>query len=306
MSKFNRNSREDAEKVFKRLVPNDFHRDQILNFMWNAMEYANAINAENWNLNMAENGNFVRFNTGHPYCIQIKKKEILVLCDRQQLRIALKNKHLPITFLGHTIKKKHYSKKMDEVPDCIVKADSNVGCILSAADLAAHSSWIKKPNKFFIESAIKSKQIRIQRTAHSRGAVEYLLNLYGQRDISESMPLDKFYQEEEKKLETAEELGVEKRRELLKKSDPKPEQIFIKTRVFKRNEYVKAEVLERADGHCQKCSQPAPFLCDGNNRPYLEVHHKIRLAEGGDDTVENAIALCPNCHRHAHYGTNTY
>ncbi len=25
------------------------------------------------------------------------------------------------------------------------------------------------------------------------------------------------------------------------------------------------------------------------------------LANNGDDTVENAIALCPNCHRKAHY-----
>ncbi|WP_256325004.1 HNH endonuclease signature motif containing protein [Nitrosomonas sp. Nm132] len=36
--------------------------------------------------------------------------------------------------------------------------------------------------------------------------------------------------------------------------------------------------------------------------PYLEVHHKIPLAFGGEDTVVNAIALCPNCHREAHYG----
>ena len=26
------------------------------------------------------------------------------------------------------------------------------------------------------------------------------------------------------------------------------------------------------------------------------------LLEGGPDTVENAIALCPNCHRKQHYG----
>jgi 5-methylcytosine-specific restriction protein A len=34
----------------------------------------------------------------------------------------------------------------------------------------------------------------------------------------------------------------------------------------------------------------------------LEVHHKIRLADGGFDTVENAIAVCPNCHRQCHHG----
>jgi 5-methylcytosine-specific restriction protein A len=32
------------------------------------------------------------------------------------------------------------------------------------------------------------------------------------------------------------------------------------------------------------------------------VHHRVRLADGGDDTTDNAVALCPNCHRKAHYG----
>ena len=33
---------------------------------------------------------------------------------------------------------------------------------------------------------------------------------------------------------------------------------------------------------------------------YLEVHHIDQLAKGGADTVENAVALCPNCHRKMH------
>ncbi|MEY0334745.1 HNH endonuclease [Providencia rettgeri] len=32
------------------------------------------------------------------------------------------------------------------------------------------------------------------------------------------------------------------------------------------------------------------------------MHHVEWLANGGEDSVENAIALCPNCHREAHYG----
>ncbi|MEC5166165.1 putative HNH restriction endonuclease [Flavobacterium sp. PL11] len=48
------------------------------------------------------------------------------------------------------------------------------------------------------------------------------------------------------------------------------------------------------------------FLRDNGNTPYLEVHHKKPLAEDGDDTIENAFALCPNCHRHAHYGKISY
>jgi 5-methylcytosine-specific restriction protein A len=26
------------------------------------------------------------------------------------------------------------------------------------------------------------------------------------------------------------------------------------------------------------------------------------LAEGGPDTADNAVACCPNCHRHLHHG----
>jgi 5-methylcytosine-specific restriction protein A len=36
----------------------------------------------------------------------------------------------------------------------------------------------------------------------------------------------------------------------------------------------------------------------------LEVHHKTPLSARGEDTVENAIALCANCHRELHYGAS--
>ncbi len=29
---------------------------------------------------------------------------------------------------------------------------------------------------------------------------------------------------------------------------------------------------------------------------------RIPLSEGGEDTVENAMAVCPNCHMELHYG----
>ncbi|MEB2604822.1 HNH endonuclease [Burkholderia cenocepacia] len=74
------------------------------------------------------------------------------------------------------------------------------------------------------------------------------------------------------------------------------------TRVFERNPDVIAEALHLARGICQGCGNPAPFERKATGRPYLEVHHVVPLAEGGDDTVSNAIALCPNCHRERHYG----
>jgi len=48
--------------------------------------------------------------------------------------------------------------------------------------------------------------------------------------------------------------------------------------------------------------KPAPFLRKKDQSPYLEVHHMIQLADGGEDTTENAVALCPNCHRQLHFG----
>lgn len=75
-----------------------------------------------------------------------------------------------------------------------------------------------------------------------------------------------------------------------------------RTVTFNRNPYVVAEVLERADGKCEFCNQIAPFNRRTDGTPFLEVHHIMSLSDGGKDTIENAIALCPNCHRGAHYG----
>lgn len=97
-------------------------------------------------------------------------------------------------------------------------------------------------------------------------------------------------------------LQPEVRLQRLAKAITKPKQLEVTTTVFMRNPDVVAQVLLRANGICEACFQPAPFIKKSDGLPYLEVHHKIRLADGGDDTVENAMALCPNCHRKFHYG----
>ncbi|MDP3008881.1 MAG: HNH endonuclease signature motif containing protein [Methylococcales bacterium] len=94
----------------------------------------------------------------------------------------------------------------------------------------------------------------------------------------------------------------ESRRERLATANKKPEVFQIISRGYKRNSDVIAEVLVRAIGICEKCKSNAPFIRKKNNTPYLEVHHKIQLAEGGEDTVDNSEALCPNCHREKHFG----
>lgn len=92
------------------------------------------------------------------------------------------------------------------------------------------------------------------------------------------------------------------RKKRLVDSNRKPEITFTYQASYKRNPDVVAEVLERAAGVCECCNKLAPFKKSKDKSPYLEVHHIIFLAKGGDDTVENAEALCPNCHRRKHYG----
>lgn len=80
-----------------------------------------------------------------------------------------------------------------------------------------------------------------------------------------------------------------------------PEKIQIISVGFRRNADVIVTVLNRAKGSCEKCRVKAPFLRRSNGSPYLEVHHWLPLSQGGEDTVENAAALCPNCHRKVHH-----
>lgn len=87
----------------------------------------------------------------------------------------------------------------------------------------------------------------------------------------------------------------------LAEADRRPTATMTLRQEFVRNPDVIAEVQARAESNCEHCGAPAPFL-RRDGRPYLEVHHRIPLAEGGEDTVENAVALCPNCHREAHHG----
>lgn len=102
-------------------------------------------------------------------------------------------------------------------------------------------------------------------------------------------------------VEAAAKLPPSERKQILEAESKIPELTVVTTRVYKRSPCVVAEVLLRAEGKCQSCKRDAPFLKE-DGTPFLEVHHIEWLSKGGEDSVENAIALCPNCHRQAHYG----
>lgn len=110
------------------------------------------------------------------------------------------------------------------------------------------------------------------------------------------------YKELRAEIEISTQLAAEKRALRLAAAPNKPEEVQVISRSFRRNPDVIVEALYRAAGKCELCNALAPFLRKSDGSPYLEVHHKVKLADGGDDTVDNAHALCPNCHRREHFG----
>jgi hypothetical protein len=73
----------------------------------------------------------------------------------------------------------------------------------------------------------------------------------------------------------------------------------LQTTAYVRDAAVAEHSKRLAKGLCDLCEMPAPFK-NKQNAAYLECHHIVWLAKSGEDTVENTVALCPNCHRKMH------
>ena len=67
----------------------------------------------------------------------------------------------------------------------------------------------------------------------------------------------------------------------------KVKRIKLGRRVYRR---LMKSVLERDDWRCQRCGS----LED------LQVHHKIKRSQLGNDSLENLVTLCVRCHMGEH------
>jgi mutator protein MutT len=72
---------------------------------------------------------------------------------------------------------------------------------------------------------------------------------------------------------------------------------------YQRSAQVAKYVLERANGFCEACGQPAPFR-KPDGTPYLECHHIQRVSDQGPDHPSHIIACCPTCHKRIHHGND--
>jgi 5-methylcytosine-specific restriction endonuclease McrA len=103
----------------------------------------------------------------------------------------------------------------------------------------------------------------------------------------DAVPIDNLLQAYEKRLGTK-----------------KPSRRTTTQLTYERDALVVSIARKRSNQTCEipNCESSPIKLSSGDN--YIEVHHIIPLALGGDDAIENVACLCPNHHREIHLGKN--
>lgn len=91
--------------------------------------------------------------------------------------------------------------------------------------------------------------------------------------------------------------------ELLKRiqdcENDKSEVITINGKSFKRHNYLMTQIKRYRDFKCQFCSTS---ILKENGEFYIEACHIEAKANGGKDSLENILVLCPNCHKLFDFG----
>jgi 5-methylcytosine-specific restriction protein A len=154
-----------------------------------------------------------------------------------------------------------------------------------------------KPYRFLGEFVCTSYEIKKipDKAGNSRdGIVFHLLNV--DEEQIDSQPL-------ENPMNQTDFSSLRERAYQAARSAPQVKSREGKVNYYERHQAIKDYVLNRAQGHCECCGAPAPFLKkDGS--PYLEPHHILKLSDKGLDHPAMVAAITPNCHREIHYGVN--
>lgn len=108
-----------------------------------------------------------------------------------------------------------------------------------------------------------------------------------------------FEQSQKVRERKARKLSLDELKEKAIRSHQRAGERKVQSVQYERDPYVALFTKKRANGFCDLCLKEAPFN-DKNGQPYLESHHIEWLSKGGADSIENTVALCPNCHRKMH------
>ena len=73
---------------------------------------------------------------------------------------------------------------------------------------------------------------------------------------------------------------------------------------YERSPLVVVLTRTRANYTCEVSGCENSTFDGADDNPFVEVHHLLRLADGGVDTITNTVCVCPNHHRELHHGKN--
>lgn len=128
-------------------------------------------------------------------------------------------------------------------------------------------------------------------------------------NIGKQLFAAKVTQELSNELQVAEAIAkrsdTDTRKKLIAKAKAvagKPTKKVVSRNDYARNPAIVMGAIARANGKCETPGCNAELFQRDDDSTYLEVHHVTPLAEDGDDTLLNAAALCPKCHRELHFG----
>lgn len=100
------------------------------------------------------------------------------------------------------------------------------------------------------------------------------------------------------------QINIDLLRERVQNVNTTPTQVQREINVYSRNNALRVFVKIRANYSCEMPDCDYIAFEKDNGEKYIEVHHIIPLADGGEDSDTNTVALCPICHRKMHYSKN--
>jgi 5-methylcytosine-specific restriction endonuclease McrA len=135
------------------------------------------------------------------------------------------------------------------------------------------------------------------------GSLENFNNLYSESEIT----LDSFTQETTEKTvkklfpRINKETKLMFLRDKINETNDSTQYIDIKGKRIKRNQLIIEYVKEKADYKCQACGFTFEKKDGGR---YVETAHIKPLSDSYEDTLDNVVALCANCHKMLDYGND--
>lgn len=160
-----------------------------------------------------------------------------------------------------------------------------------------------KPNRYYfrgeveVEPTIRQKNNVLGEDFKPRSVIQFVLRLKEDNEGLVYTEEDSLVIEQNKKR-AIEKLMPDIIHQIAKNKDDERKCTYHNVKQYNRDQAVSKDTKNRANGICDLCEQPAPFIT--KEGPYLETHHVVTLAENGPDAIYNTVAICPNCHRKVH------